>query len=172
MPHANRTVVGMAAGERLNYGIGLLDALRRAGEETHMVLTATATRALGDDAEAVLARADRTYAERNQAARISSGSFLTRGMVVAPCDSASLAAITMGLATNLVYRAADVTLKELRPLVLGLVGDGPPHIERESLERAAHVPKLVTMRLEGPVDDAVDRLLGALGIDRGVAWRP
>lgn len=156
----SRTVVGIAARERLDVGVRLLEALRDAGEETHLVMTAAAARALGDREAAVQALADRCYAERNQAARISSGSFLTRGMVVAPCDTGSLAAIAMGFATNLVYRAADVTLKESRPLVLGLVGDRLGHAEREHLERAALVPGLVTLRLDGGVDE----LLAALGV--------
>jgi 4-hydroxy-3-polyprenylbenzoate decarboxylase len=160
----SRTVVGIAARERLDIGVRLLEALHDAGEETHLVLTTTASAALGEEARAVVALADRGYGERNQAARISSGSFLTRGMVVAPCDGASLAAITMGLATNLVYRAADVTLKERRPLVLGLVGDRPNHAERENHERAARVPGLVTLRLGNSLDDSVHRLLTALGI--------
>ncbi|HET7046302.1 MAG TPA: flavoprotein [Gaiellaceae bacterium] len=160
-------MVGIAAREQLVYGARLLEALHRAGEETHVVLTPAASAALGDEAAAVLALADRSYAASNQAARISSGSFLTRGMVVAPCDGGSLAAIAMGLATNLVYRAADVTLKEGRPLVLGLVGAGAGRAQRESLERAARVPGLVTLRLEGSLDDGVDSLLAALGLGRG-----
>jgi 4-hydroxy-3-polyprenylbenzoate decarboxylase len=160
----SRTVVGIAAREQVAVGVRLLEALKAEGEEIHLVLTAAASAALGDEAKAVRALADRTYGEHNQAARISSGSFLTRGMVVAPCDAGSLAAIAMGLATNLVYRAADVTLKERRPLVLGLVGDEPGHAERENLERAAGVPGLVTLRLGASSGGAVDRLLAALGI--------
>lgn len=160
----SRIVVGMAAAENLAIGSQLLKALRAEGVETHLVLTAVASAALGADAQSVLALADRTYAEGNQAARISSGSFLTRGMVVAPCDSSSLAAIAMGLAANLVYRAADVTLKEGRPLVLGLPpGDLGP-AARENLERAAAIPGLTTLRLDGPVDETVRRLLAVLGI--------
>jgi 4-hydroxy-3-polyprenylbenzoate decarboxylase len=83
-------------------------------------------------------------------------------MLVVPCDGAALAAITLGLATNLVYRAADVTLKEQRPLVLGLTTPDPSPIEREQLSRAAEVPGLVAVALEGSPDEAVERLLAQL----------
>ena len=83
-------------------------------------------------------------------------------MVVAPCDGAALAAISLGLATNLVFRAADVTLKEQRPLVLGLTSARPTAIERDHLARAADVPGLVAVPLEGTPDEAVARLLAQL----------
>jgi 4-hydroxy-3-polyprenylbenzoate decarboxylase len=152
----------MAAGEALAYGSRLVEALHEAGDEVHLVMTREAERALGDDLERVRSLATQVYASGNQAARISSGSFLTRGMIVVPCDGAALAAISLGLATNLVFRAADVTLKEQRPLVLGLTTSAPSSIEQEQLARAAEVPGLVTVPLEGSPDDAVAELLGQL----------
>lgn len=152
----------MAAGEGVGYGVRLLEALRAAAVEVHLVLTPAGEAALGDDLPRVRALADQVYAHGNQAARISSGSFLTRGMVVAPCDGAALAAISLGLASNLVFRAADVTLKEQRPLVLGLVSSTPAAIERDHLARAAEVPGLAIVRLQGPEDDAVAALLARL----------
>jgi flavin prenyltransferase len=161
----DRLVVGMAGEQGLDYGIGLLAALPATGVESHLVLTGTAAAALGDSARAVRALADHAYAEANQAARISSGSFLTRGMVVVPCDARSLAAIALGLATNLVYRAADVTLKERRPLVLAAPPSARTGPERENIARAEAVPGLVVVSLEGALDDAVAELLGHFGID-------
>jgi polyprenyl P-hydroxybenzoate/phenylacrylic acid decarboxylase-like protein len=152
----------MAAGEALAYGSRLVEALHEAGDEVHLVMTREAERALGDDLERVRSLATQVYASGNQAARISSGSFLTRGMIVVPCDGAALAAISLGLATNLVFRAADVTLKEQRPLVLGLTTSAPNSIEQEQLARAAEVPGLVIFPLEGSPDDAVAELLGQL----------
>ncbi len=152
----------MAAGEALAYGSRLVEALHDAGDEVHLVMTRQAERALGDELERVRSLATQVYASGNQAARISSGSFLTRGMIVAPCDGAALAAITLGLATNLVFRAADVTLKEQRPLVLGLTTSTPGTIEQEQLVRAAQVPGLVALPLEGSPDEAVAQLLGQL----------
>ena len=152
----------MAAGEALAYGSRLVEALHEAGDEVHLVMTREAERALGDELERVRSLATQVYASGNQAARISSGSFLTRGMIVVPCDGAALAAISLGLATNLVFRAADVTLKEQRPLVLGLTTSAPNSIEQEQLARAAEVPGLVIFPLEGSPDDAVAELLGQL----------
>lgn len=152
----------MAAGEALAYGSRLVEALHEAGDEVHLVMTREAERALGDELERVRSLATQVYASGNQAARISSGSFLTRGMIVVPCDGAALAAISLGLATNLVFRAADVTLKEQRPLVLGLTTSAPNSIEQEQLARAAEVPGLVIFPLEGSPDDAAAELLGQL----------
>lgn len=156
-------VVGLAAGEGLAYGTRLLEVLREREAETHLVLTRAAAAALGSDAERIRALADQVYAEGNQAARISSGSFLTRGMIVAPCDGGSLAAIAMGLATNLVYRAADVTLKERRPLVLGVPARRLARVAPDLLARATAVPGFAVLPLDEPVDDAIDALLAGLG---------
>ena len=152
----------MAAGEALAYGSRLVEALHEAGDEVHLVMTPEGERALGDELERVRSLAKQAYASGNQAARISSGSFLTRGMIVAPCDGAALAAISLGLATNLVFRAADVTLKEQRPLVLGLTTSAPSSIEQEQLARASEVPGLVTIQLEGSPDEAVAEILRQL----------
>lgn len=157
-----RVVVGMASAEGLSYGVRALKALRDASAEIHLVMTGASEEALGADLERVRSLSDHVYAEENQAAPISSGSFLTRGMVVAPCDGAGLAAITLGLATNLVFRAADVTLKERRPLLLGFVAARSTAIEEAHLARAAGIPGLSVVRLEGPADAAVARLLEQL----------
>jgi len=154
-----RIVVGMASADGVSYGVRLLEALRNADAEIHLVMTHASEEALGGDARRVRSLADQAYALENQAAPISSGSFLTRGMVVAPCDGTGLAAVTLGLATNLVFRAADVTLKEQRPLVVGLV---PPRATAEHVARAADVPGLHLVSLEGPEDDAVAALLDRL----------
>jgi polyprenyl P-hydroxybenzoate/phenylacrylic acid decarboxylase-like protein len=157
-----RVVVGMASAEGSAYGVRLLEALRDASAEIHLVMTRASEEALGTDLGRVRSLADAVYAQENQAAPVSSGSFLTRGMVVAPCDAAGLAAITRGLATNLVFRAADVTLKERRPLVIGLAPSGPIAIEEEHLARAAEVPGLCVVRLGGPEDAAAAALLERL----------
>jgi polyprenyl P-hydroxybenzoate/phenylacrylic acid decarboxylase-like protein len=159
---SERLVVGMAATEGLAYGTCLVETLHASHAEVHLVLTPPAEHALGDDLASVLALAGQAYAHDNQAARISSGSFLTRGMVVAPCDGAALAAISLGLATNLLYRAADVTLKERRPLVLGLVSTRPTATELEHRARAAGIPGLAAVPLEGPPREAVALLLDQL----------
>jgi len=151
----------MASVEGLSYGTRLVEELHGTSE-VHLVMTSASETALGPDLERVRSLAAQVYASGNQAARISSGSFLTRGMIVAPCDGAGLAAISLGLATNLVFRAADVTLKERRPLVLGLVSSRTTAIEEEHLARAAEVPGLVVHRLDGPAGEAVAALLDQL----------
>lgn len=162
MSGPGRIVVGMASGDGVSYGVRLLEALREAEAGLHLVMTQASEKALGGDLERVRALAHQVHAIENQAAPISSGSFLTRGMVVVPCDGAGLTAITLGLATNLVFRAADVTLKEQRPLVVGLVSPHPTATEAEHVARAGEVPGLHVVRLDGPEDDAVAALLGRL----------
>ena len=156
----------MAGDGSLDYGIRLLAAVKPLAAETHLVMTADTEAALGGDLPHVRALADQVYAHDNQAARISSGSFLTAGMVVVPCDRRSLAAIAMGLATNLVYRAADVTLKEQRPLVLGLPPSQAPEVDRENLDRALRVPRLHVVPLDGPPEDVARALLDQLSAGR------
>jgi 4-hydroxy-3-polyprenylbenzoate decarboxylase len=150
----------MAAGEALAYGSRLVEALHDAGDEIHLVMTRAAEQGLGAELDRVRSLATQVYASDNQAARISSGSFLTRGMIVAPCDGAALRAISLGLATNLVFRAADVTLKEQRRLVLGLTPSAAG--EREHLARIADIPGLVAVALEGSPEEAVEQLLDRL----------
>jgi flavin prenyltransferase len=156
----------MAGAEGLAYGIRLLQTLERGPLETHLVLTAETETTLGAELSGVRALADHNYAHGNQAARISSGSFLTQGMIVVPCDARSLAAIAMGLATNLVYRAADVTLKEQRPLVLGLPRSPTSAIDRENVDRALRVPRLSIVPLDGPPDEVVAALVDQLSAGR------
>jgi polyprenyl P-hydroxybenzoate/phenylacrylic acid decarboxylase-like protein len=166
-----RVVVALSGGDGIAYGVRLLETLRGTAE-THLVLGRAAAAALGADVDAVRALADQVYAEGNQAARISSGSFLTRGMIVAPCDAGSLAVIVMGLATNLVYRAADVTLKERRPLVVGVPAARLARVDRDILARAAAVPGLSVLPVEEPAGACVAALLARLGIGDGVPGRP
>jgi polyprenyl P-hydroxybenzoate/phenylacrylic acid decarboxylase-like protein len=160
-----RIVVALAGREGLDHGVGLLEALRATPFETHLVLTAASEEALGADLDAVCALADHIYARENQAARIASGSFLTRGMAVVPCDAGSFGAIVLGLASNLVYRAADVTLKEQRPLVLGVGPSVLAGVDREIGERARTAPGLVLLPLEGSREDVVARILAAVSVD-------
>jgi polyprenyl P-hydroxybenzoate/phenylacrylic acid decarboxylase-like protein len=114
-----RLVVGFSDGMGVGMGIRLLQLLARLPVETHLIVLDGAKQAISDEgALEVLQLADFTYRQQNQAARISSGSFVTAGMVVVACSPTSLARIATGYASNLLYRAADVTMKEARPLVL------------------------------------------------------
>lgn len=172
-----RLVIGITGGAGAAYGVRLLEVLQATDIETHLVMCDCSKQALlaetGRKPAAVRKIADRVYQPSNQAARISSGSFLTDGMIIAPCSTRSLAAIANGLATNLVHRAADVVMKEGRKLVL-LVQESPlSSIQVENLERLARVPAVVVPllaersaagSLEEDLDLIVARLLGHFDI--------
>jgi 4-hydroxy-3-polyprenylbenzoate decarboxylase len=160
-----RIVVGMTGEEGLDYGVCLLRALAAAEVEVHLVLGAGARETLDESIGEVQRLAHRTHAHDNQAASISSGSFLTRGMVVAPCSPRSAAAISLGLSRDLVERAADVTLKEQRPLVLAVPRAALREVGAETLARLEDVPGLDVTPLAGPVDDAARILLARLGVE-------
>ncbi len=118
-----RIVVGISGSSSSIYGIRTLEALRaEGGTEIHLVVTAAARRVIGLEAGRklvdVLSLAHVSYEETDLAARISSGSFHTDGMIVAPCSMRSLAEIAHGISSTLLTRAADVHLKERRRLVL------------------------------------------------------
>jgi polyprenyl P-hydroxybenzoate/phenylacrylic acid decarboxylase-like protein len=118
-----RLVIGMAGSSAPHYGIALLQTLHRLGTvETHLVMSPGAARTIELESDLdpadVEMLADVVHNPTNLAASISSGSFLTMGMVVAPCSMKTLAAITQGYSDSLLTRAADVTLKERRRLVL------------------------------------------------------
>ena len=127
-----RLIVGISGASGVIYGIRLLEVLRLVdGVETHLVMSnaARVTTALETDysVEQVEALADQVYRPGDIAAAISSGSFRSAGMVVAPCSIKSLAGIATSFSDNLLLRAADVTLKERRRLVL-LVRETPMHL--------------------------------------------
>lgn len=157
-----RIVVGVAAGDGFDHTIRLLERLREAEVETHLVVAPAAVAALASDIGRVLGLATYRYDHDNQAARIASGSFVTHGMVIAPCDAATLRAILHGLASDLVLRAADVTLKERRPLVIGL--SAVAQEASEDLVRAASLPRVALVPLSGVPGDNVDRLLHHLAV--------
>jgi flavin prenyltransferase len=139
-PAKPRLVVGITGASGAIYGIRLLERLRELDVETHLVVTSWARVTIEHETGYTLAQAkalaDVTYGEGDQAAAISSGSFLTHGMVVAPCSTKTLAAIANGFSHNLVARAADVTLKERRRLVL---------VVRESPLSAIHLRNMLTL---------------------------
>jgi len=104
------------------FGVRLLEALQGSAVETHLVISKWAVRTLAHETEygleCVQQMASCTYRPDDLGAKISSGSFVTRGMVVCPCSVRTLAAIAQGNGENLIHRAADVILKERRKLVL------------------------------------------------------
>lgn len=118
-----RIVVGISGSSSPIYGIRTLETLRaQGGTEIHLVVTAAARKVIeleaGRKPEDVISLAHAAYDDSDLAACISSGSFRTDGMIVAPCSMRSLAEIAHGISSTLLTRAADVHIKERRPLVL------------------------------------------------------
>lgn len=117
-----KLIVGISGATGTIFGVRLLQVLREADIETHLVLSKWGARTLIHETsytlEQVQGLATRHYPSQDEGADISSGSFLTRGMVVCPCSVRSLAAIAHGHGDTLIHRAADVVLKERRKLVL------------------------------------------------------
>lgn len=126
-----RIVVGISGASGAIYGVRTLQALKQLGVETHLVLSETAGETIAYETEHtvddVLALADKVYPVNDVAAAISSGSFRTDGMVVAPCSMKTLSGVANSYNDNLLTRAADVTLKERRKLVL-VVRETPLHL--------------------------------------------
>jgi 4-hydroxy-3-polyprenylbenzoate decarboxylase len=126
-----RLVVGLSGASGVAYGIRLLEALRELGLESHLVMTKPAEMTIGYETKLtpkqVAAKADHRYAIGDIGAPIASGSFKTAGMIVAPCSVRTMSEIATGVTTSLLTRAADVTLKERRPLIL-MVRETPLHL--------------------------------------------
>jgi len=127
-----RLVIGIAGASGVIYAVRLLEVLHDVPNvETHLVLSDAARQTIGYETnftvEKVMELADVQHSIKNIAASISSGSFKTMGMVVVPCSMKTLSGIAMSFSDNLLLRAADVTLKDRRPLVL-LPRETPLHL--------------------------------------------
>ncbi|OMC22921.1 UbiX family flavin prenyltransferase [Mycobacterium colombiense] len=180
-----RLIVAMTGATGAALGIRLLETLGRLGIETHLVLSdwARATIKLETDTsvEEVRALASHAYSARDLAASISSGSFRTDGMIVCPCSMKTLSAIRIGFSDNLITRAADVTLKERRKLVL-VAREAPLseiHLENmHYLARAGAVifpPTVAYYARPSSVDEVTDyvvgRVIDQLGIEHSLIKR-
>jgi len=182
-----RLVVGISGSSGVVLGIRLLQALRECEVESHLILTNAARLTIEQETdwrvEDVLALADVTYAPKDIGAAIASGSFATLGMVVMPCSVKSLSAIANSYAADLLARAADVTLKEGRPLLL-VVRETPLHrghlrLMMQAAEAGAiifpPVPAFYThpQTVDDLVDNLVGRVLARIGIEneRYAKWQ-
>lgn len=123
-------IVAITGATGVIYGVELLRVLRDLGQETHLILSEAAGVTLSMETDYavddVKSLASVVYSNKDVGAAVASGSFRTRGMVVAPCTVKTLSAIANSFTYNLLIRAADVTLKERRPLVL-MVRETPLH---------------------------------------------
>src|ERR1700677_4945515 len=127
----DRLVVGISGASGVTYGIRLLEALNDLGVDSHLVISKAGEMTIGYETELkprdVAAKAAHNYAIGDIAAPIASGTFKTKGMIVAPCSIRTMSEIATGVTTSLLTRAADVMLKERRPLIL-MVRETPLHL--------------------------------------------
>ena len=184
--HIMRLIIGISGASGVVYGIRLLQVLRGLPRvETHLVMSATArmNTPIETDMSAaeVEALADARYHCNDVAAAISSGSFITDGMIVAPCSMKTLSAIVHSYADNLLARAADATLKEGRRLAV-MPRESPLHAGHcrllyEAARLGVHVapPMPAFYNRPGSVDDIVNhsvgRVLDLFGVDAGIVKR-
>jgi 4-hydroxy-3-polyprenylbenzoate decarboxylase len=182
-----RIVVGMSGSSGAIFGIRVLEVLQQVGEvETHLVMTVAAAQTIALETDYkprdVEQLANKTYKIGDIAASLSSGSFATDGMIVIPCSMKTVAAIAYGYDENLLIRAADVTLKERRRLIV-CPRETPLHLGHlRSLTQLAEIGAIVAplmpafygrpQSLADIVDHQVGRLLDLLAIDtEGLAFR-
>lgn len=180
-----RLIVGMTGASGSIYGIRLLELLRDTDIETHLVMSQWAARTLEHETpytvKQVQALASERYAIGDVGSAIASGSFLTMGMVIAPCSMRTLGAIAHGVGDNLIHRAADVVLKERRKLVLAVRESPLSEIHLENMTRLARMgvsicpPTPAFYNHPANIDDlvsyAVIRLLDQLGVHGGADGR-
>lgn len=186
MGEPQRLIVGISGASGVIYGIKVLEALRATDVETHLVMSKSAEitlayEATGMKAADVQALADVVHPIGDIGASISSGSFRTQGMIVAPCSIRSMSEIAHGTTGNLLTRAADVVLKERRRLVL-MLRETPLHLGHlrtmtAVTEMGAIVFPPVPAFYQKPetIDDivrqSVGRALDLFGFDLGLVER-
>jgi 4-hydroxy-3-polyprenylbenzoate decarboxylase len=184
--HSVRLVVGITGASGSIYGWRLLEKLRAAGDvEIHLIMTRSGERTafleLGKAAADFKALADCSYAVEDIGCRLASGSFPTGGMVIAPCSIHTMSAIANGISSNLMIRAADVTLKERRRLIL-MIRESPLHLGHlRSMTALAEMGAIVAppvpafyhqpQSVDDIVDQSVDRVLDLIGLPSPDAQR-
>ncbi|WP_304175911.1 UbiX family flavin prenyltransferase [Phenylobacterium aquaticum] len=177
-PEPPRLVVGVSGASGVIYGLRVLDACRELGVETHLVLSKAAALTVAQETTLSLAevqaRAEVSHRAGDVGAAIASGSFPTLGMIVAPCSVRTMSEIATGVTSSLLTRAADVTLKERRTLVL-MVRETPLHLGHlRTMVRLAEMGAVIApplpafyakpQSLEDMVDQSVGRALDLFGL--------
>jgi len=178
----SRLVVGISGASGVVYGARVLEALRELGVESHLVVTRAALLTLSQETDLtpdeLTGKADVVHRLNDVGATISSGSFRTLGMIVAPCSVRTMSEIATGVTSTLLTRAADVVLKERRPLVL-MVRETPLHLGHlRTMTALAEMGAVIAPplpafyarpeSLEQMVDQSVGRALDVFGLD----WAP
>jgi 4-hydroxy-3-polyprenylbenzoate decarboxylase len=177
-----RLVVGISGASGVAYGLRVLDACRELGVESHLILSRAAALTIAQETDLtvadVQARADVAHKVGDVGASIASGSYPTLGMIVAPCSVRTMSEVATGVTSSLLTRAADVTLKERRPLVL-MVRETPLHLGHlRTMVKLAEMGAVIApplpafyakpASLEEMVDQSVGRVLDLFGL----SWRP
>ena len=181
-PERARLVVGVSGASGVAYGLRVLDACRELGVESHLIFSKAAALTLSQETRLSLAdaqaKADVAYRVGDIGAAVASGSFPTLGMIVAPCSVRTMSEIATGVTASLLTRAADVTLKERRPLVL-MVRETPLHLGHlRTMVRLAEMGAVIAPPLPafyaGPasLEDMVDQSVGRALDLFGLSWRP
>ena len=184
-PPPARIVVGISGASGAIYGARVLDALNDLGVQSHLVVTKAALLTLSQEtdlsADELTAKASVTHRLADVGATIASGSFRTLGMIVAPCSVRTMSEIASGVTSTLLTRAADVTLKERRPLVL-MVRETPFHLGHlRTMTALAEMGATIAPPLpafyarpasiQAMVDQSVGRALDLFGLDWGAVNR-
>ena len=174
-----RLIVGISGASGVTYGVRMLDALRELGVESHLVVTRAALLTLSQEtdlsADDLMSRADVSHRLNDVGASIASGSFRTMGMIIAPCSVRTMSEIATGVTSTLLTRAADVVLKERRPLVL-MVRETPLHLGHlRTMTALAEMGAIIAPPLPAfyskpdsiaeMVDQSVGRALDLFGLD-------
>jgi 4-hydroxy-3-polyprenylbenzoate decarboxylase len=165
-----RIIIGIAGASGVVYGVHMLRYLKEKGLEIHLIISEAGKRNIEIETsygvDEVEAMADVVYDDKDVGASLASGSFLTGGMVVAPCTIKTLSGIANSYTTNLLVRASDVTLKEKRKLVL-VVRETPFHVGHLRLmtraaQMGAHILPPVPSFYHQPktIDDIIDQTIG------------
>ncbi len=185
MGEQKRLIIGMSGASGVVYGVRLLETLKSMDVETHLVVSKAAEVTLAYETDMKIAAlrelADISYPEADIAAAISSGSFKTLGMLIAPCSVKSMSEIATGVTSSLLTRAADVVLKERRKLVL-MVRETPLHtghlrtmtaLSEMGAIIAPPLPAFYAMpkTVNDIVDHSVGRVLDLFGLDTGKVRR-
>jgi flavin prenyltransferase len=167
-----RIVIGIAGASGVIYGVRMLQLLQGKNFEIHLIVSEAGVKNLaietGFDLDQVGTLADHVYDNRDMAASLASGSFLTEGMVVIPCTIKTLSGIANSYSNNLIVRAADVTLKEKRKLVL-VVRETPLHkghlrLMTMAADMGAHILPPIPSFYHNPktIDDILDQTIGKI----------
>lgn len=179
---SQKLVIGISGASGVVYGLRALDACRELGVETHLILSKAAVLTLTQETDRTVAEvnamADVVHKVGDIGASVASGSFRSLGMIIAPCSVRTMSEISSGVTSSLLTRAADVTLKERRPLVL-MVRETPFHLGHlRTMVRLAEMGATIAPPLPAfyamprsiaeMVDQSVGRALDLFGLD----WKP